>query len=111
MALGFALLPLGQSAIFAGATEIGIGFAVVMPNFVAIALALAPPDRRGLAGGILTTSVFLGQFCSPLVSLPSIAAIGFDGTFRGTTLLLAGLEFAAVMVGGVGVLRRALGRA
>ncbi len=106
MAFGFALLPSGFSAIFAGTTAIGIGFAIVMPNFVAIALALAPAGRRGIASGILTTSVFLGQFFSPFVSLPSISAFGFETTFLGTAVLLAGLAVVAAGVGSSGVWRR-----
>lgn len=99
MALGFALLSLGAGspAIFVGAIAIGIGFAIVMPNFVAIALALAPASRRGLAGGTLTTSVFLGQFLSPFLSIPAISAFGYDGAFQTAALSLATLATVAAV--------------
>ena len=95
MAAGFLLLPAGFGPIFAGLTAIGIGFAIVMPNFVAIALTLTPAHRRGLVGGLLTTSVFVGQFVSPFISLPSIATFGYDATFQATGLLLVALTLVA----------------
>lgn len=97
MAAGFALLALGSGgwAIFPGVALIGAGFAMVMPTFVALALALAPARRAGLAGGILTASVFLGQFLSPLASLPAIAAFGHGGTLGMVALLLSAMALTA----------------
>ncbi|QEL22611.1 MFS transporter [Bosea sp. F3-2] len=97
MALGFVLLPHADAVppLFAAALLIGAGYALVSPSFVALALNLAPPQSRGLAGGILTASIFIGQFCSPLVSTPLIAAHGYRGLFEGTALLLAGMALLA----------------
>jgi MFS family permease len=108
MALGFALLSMGATplAIFAGVAAIGAGYATVMPNFVAIALNLVPAGRRGMAGGILTTSVFLGQFFSPFLSIPVISALGYDGMFRRTAWLLTAMGLIGIMAQGVKVLRR-----
>ncbi len=93
MGAGFAILTMPQNwAAFAGAAAIGAGFATVMPNFVAIALNLAPAIKRGLVGGILTTAVFSGQFLSPLASLPAINIFGYSSVFGGTAL---GLGIAA----------------
>ena len=99
MALGFILLSFGAylPAIIGGSVAIGIGFALVVPNFVGIALQLAPSNKRGMAGGILTTAVFLGQFCSPFLSIPSISVYGFEGTYQGTALLLSIFAIAAIM--------------
>jgi MFS family permease len=98
MAAGFLLLILPQATLlsFAGAALIGAGYAVVSPSFVAITLNLAPPQRRGLAGGVLTASVFIGQFCSPLLSTPVILGFGYDGLFLGVTLVLAGMALVAL---------------
>ena len=115
LALGFALLALGftllaagsgRATIFAGAAAIGAGYATVLPNFVALALALAPARHRGLAGGILTTAIFLGQFCSPFLSIPAIDALGFGGTFGWTAALLAALALASGLAGALAALRR-----
>jgi len=105
MALGFVLLPHAAAVppLFAAALLIGAGYALVSPSFVALALNLAPQRSRGLAGGILTASIFIGQFCSPLASTPLIAAHGYRGLFEGTALLLAGM---ALLAGGATLLRR-----
>lgn len=102
MAAGFQLLILPQASLlsFAGAALIGAGYAVVSPSFVAITLNLAPPHRRGLAGGVLTASVFIGQFCSPLLSTPMILGFGYDGLFLGATVVLAAMA-AAALIGSV----------
>jgi MFS family permease len=102
MAAGFLLLILPQASLpsFAGAALIGAGYAVVSPGFVAITLNLAPPRRRGLAGGVLTASVFIGQFCSPLLSTPMISGFGYDGLFLGAAVVLAAMA-AAALTGGV----------
>lgn len=91
MALGFLLLPVAEThlRLFAAAAAIGAGYALVSPSFIALVLNLAPPTSRGLAGGIQTASIFVGQFCSPLVSTPVIARHGYDSLFHGTALLLA----------------------
>ena len=101
MALGFLLLPLATTApySFAATAAIGAGYALVSPCFIALALGLAPLRRRGLAGGLLTASVFIGQFCSPLLSMPLIARYGFDGLFHGIGLLLATMAIAAGAAG------------
>lgn len=103
MAIGFALLPFAAAApaLFTAALLIGAGYALVSPSFIAIALNLAPPSSRGLAGGILTASIFIGQFCSPLISTPLIAAHGYRGLFWNTALLLAAMAIAAGLAAGV----------
>ncbi|WP_156294308.1 MFS transporter [Serratia oryzae] len=110
LALGFMLIGCGVKPwiIFAGAAAIGAGYAMVSPNFVAIALNLAPERHRGLVGGMLTTSIFLGQFLSPWLSTPAIAAFGYSETFYGISLLLGVLAMATALVGGRELIRRLL---
>jgi MFS family permease len=101
MALGFALLALAAAPLgwFVAAAAIGAGYALVSPSFVTLALGLAPLRRRGLAGGVLTASVFIGQFCSPLLSTPLIAAYGYEGLFHIISSLAAAMAIAAVLKG------------
>lgn len=100
MALGFVLLTAQATMLspFSGAALVGAGYALVSPTFVALVLNLTPASRRGLGGGILTASIFIGQFCSPLLSTPLVSALGYDGLFRGASLLLASMASTAVAV-------------
>lgn len=97
MALGFLSLSGAASPplLFIAALLIGAGYALVSPSFVAMALYLAPRRSRGMAGGILTASIFIGQFCSPLVSTPLIASHGYGALFGGTAWLLAIMALVA----------------
>jgi len=101
MALGFLLLPFAWTnlLLFSAAAAIGAGYALISPSFIALVLNLAPPASRGLAGGIQTASIFIGQFCSPLVSTPLIARHGYDSLFHGTALLLTGMALAVTVAG------------
>ncbi|PSJ52722.1 MFS transporter [Pseudaminobacter soli (ex Li et al. 2025)] len=98
MAIGFLLLVLSPPLFltFAGAASIGAGYAFVSPTFVTITLNLAPSHRRGVAGGILTASVFIGQFCSPLLSTPAVSGFGYDGLFFGAVVVLTIMAIAAL---------------
>jgi MFS family permease len=109
MALGFLLLVTASAppSVFGAVAAIGAGYALVSPSFIALALNLAPPQKRGLAGGILTASIFIGQFCSPLLSTPLIAGYHYPGLFGGTAVLLAIMAATAVAAGGAKRLRRA----
>ncbi len=91
MAAGYGLLATAHGFALAlpAAVLIGISTGLVMPTFITIALDVSPPHRRGLAAGAITTSVYLGQFISPLISQPLIQAVGFAKTFALTAGVLA----------------------
>ncbi|MDH4985702.1 MFS transporter [Aminobacter anthyllidis] len=102
MALGFLLLVFAGTTpvLFAAAAAIGAGYALVSPSFVALTLNLAPLRHRGVSGGILTASIFIGQFVSPLLVTPLIAGHGYEALFSGIALLLAAMAIAAGAAGG-----------
>ncbi|MBQ0822469.1 MFS transporter [Microvirga sp. HBU67558] len=118
MALGFVLLALAATPLawFVAAAAIGAGYALVSPSFVTLALELAPIRRRGAAGGVLAASVFIGQFCSPLLSTPLVATYGYEGFFYITSSLAAAMAGAAVLraaalrLGGLSCLRGIYGK-
>ena len=99
MALGFLSLSGAASTplLFIAALLIGAGYALVSPSFVAMALDLAPRRSRGMAGGILSASIFIGQFFSPLASTPLIAAHGYGALFQSTAWLLAIMALTALL--------------
>jgi MFS family permease len=45
----------------------GLGVGLIMPNLNTWLLEIAPPEIRGSATGLLTTSIFAGQFISPVI--------------------------------------------
>ncbi len=60
---------------------IGMGFGLILVNTNAWFLSQVPPHKRGQAGGILTSSFFLGQFASPILFEPIITYYGISGLF------------------------------
>ena len=99
MAAGFALLAIAPSLLgMSGAgLLVGIGVGLVMPNFITLAFAVVPPHRRGVAGGIMTSAIFLGQFASPLISQPVLGMVGYPELLAGTASLLLALAAICLM--------------
>ena len=76
----------------------GICMGTIMPNFAAAAMLLAPPALRGRVSGLLVSSIFAGQFLSPIVSQPLITASGYGAAYAmvGVVVLIFGVvAFAA----------------
>lgn len=99
MAAGFAVLVMSktETAVFVGCAAIGAGYALTVPGFVALSLAATPPERRGRTGALLTGSVFLGQFLSPIFCSPAVAYWGWRSSGIGLAVILgfASVVFAA----------------
>jgi MFS family permease len=93
--LSFLLLSVAESyvGVLAAMAVSGVCMGTIMPNFAAAAMLLAPPARRGRVSGLLVSSIFAGQFLSPIVSQPLIAASGYGGAY--------GLVGAVVLVFGI----------
>lgn len=83
LAAGFAGLGMGHSLTVAMISTglIGAGLGMCMPTFITTALNVAPAHRRGLVTGLVTSSIFLGQFLSPLASQPLINHLSYSGAF------------------------------
>lgn len=99
-AAGFVVLAFatGLSLALVGAAIIGVATGFILPIFLSTALDLAPSHRRGMAAGATTTSIFLGQFLSPLLSEPLIHAIGFSKVFGIVAAALALLGIVSLFV-------------
>ena len=96
MAMSVGMLVLSQASSFGlvalGCALMGICMGLVMPNFMVTGLAFVPSDKRGLASGVLTSSIFIGQFVSPLVTSALISALAYSHFYlvtAGFTLTLA----------------------
>jgi MFS family permease len=83
MAAGYALIGVAASfgLVLAGVVLSGIGVGLFFPNSNVWVLTLAPPRLRGRLAGGLTASIFLAQFCSPLLLEPVVARASLGGAF------------------------------
>ena len=101
MALGFGLISLGRSftVVALGLGTAGIGLGLVMPNMTFCLTSATPVNMRGKILGGLTTSMFLGQFLSPLVSQPLSLAIGLNATYgtAGIAMVILAIAFMVLL--------------
>jgi MFS family permease len=93
MGLGYVIVGTAQSyaAVVGGLAVSGLGQGLLTPNMSNWAASLAPEAVRGRAMGLLTTSLFLGQFISPLLAQPLIGVVGLGGAFLVAAGLLSAL--------------------
>ncbi|MBW7864786.1 MAG: MFS transporter [Candidatus Hydrogenedens sp.] len=99
MGLGMAGLwwAAGIPSVLVSMAVFGSGMGWLMPANTFRLAELSPPRLRGRLMGILSSSLFLGQFVSPLFSQPLIARWGYGAAYgaAGLTLLAS---CAALMV-------------
>jgi MFS family permease len=98
--MGIGYLLIGQGTIWAqvlvGLAIAGLGLGIVMPNMNVWISAAVPDAFRGQALGGLSTSLFLGQFLSPIIAQPFTKLIGLGGVYAytGGILVVLALTFA-----------------
>jgi MFS family permease len=82
----------GYPQVVLALAAVGLGLGVTVPNLNAWLLSFVPAGRTGQVFGGLVFFVFLGQFVSPLVGQPLVAAGGVArGYLVGGAVLLAGV--------------------
>lgn len=100
---GYLIVATGQSYgwILAGMMIAGLGLGLLMPNLNVWLIAAAPEAIRGRLVGLLTMSLFLGQFMSPILLRPILTSWGTVGVFNvlgigmlGTMVLFAAYDLA-----------------
>jgi MFS family permease len=96
MALGYALIAAAPSypMILVGMAISGVGVGLFFPNGTVWTVALAHASMRGRVSGGLTASIFLGQFMSPILLQPVVAATSLAGAFGAAAALLAAASAA-----------------
>ena len=100
MALGYALISWASSygMVLVGLAIAGVGLGLLMPNMNLCLTSVTPDAFRGRVLSGITTSFFLGQFLSPLLSQPISYAIGLDRTYGLAAGLMALLTVAALVL-------------
>ncbi|MGQ3211048.1 MFS transporter [Shinella sp.] len=102
VSIGLSFLLLSGATSYAGVLTAlavsGICMGTIMPNFTAAAMLLTPPNLRGRISGLLVSSIFTGQFLSPIVSQPLITASGFGGAYAivGAVVLVLGIAATTI---------------
>jgi MFS family permease len=98
--MGIGYLLIGQSSnwaqVWVGLAVSGLGLGILMPNMTVWLSSAVADAGRGKALGWLSTSMFLGQFLSPIVTQPLTKSFGLGGTYAlvGAILTIVGLGFA-----------------
>jgi MFS family permease len=89
-------------AILPAALIVGCGLGIIMPTLGAAAMGLAADHNRGRVAGLLTASIFLGQFASPFASQPLAAGGSYAAAFGvgAAAVTAAALIALAVATGG-----------
>ena len=100
MGVGLVVVSLGSTyaVIVVGTAITGLGTGLQQPNLTSWIGSAVPDDLRGRALGGLTSSFFIGQFLSPVVSEPISSAVGL-----GTTFAIGGVVFLALAIISLGV--------
>ncbi|MGO2319115.1 MAG: MFS transporter [Vibrio toranzoniae] len=80
--MSLAMLVLSQTTSFGlvmlGCGLMGVCMGLIMPNFMVKSMELVPSAKRGLASGVLTSSIFIGQFISPFITSSLISEFGYS---------------------------------
>ncbi|AFY90912.1 MFS transporter [Chroococcidiopsis thermalis] len=99
MALGYESISFGAgyAVILLGLAIAGLGLGLLMPNMNFCLTSIAPGVARGRVLGGLTTSFFLGQFLSPLVSQPLTNFVGIAVTYRTAGIVMGIMAIAALV--------------
>ena len=96
IAAGYAAIAMTQTyaVVLLGAAVSGFGVGMLFPNAALWVTTLAPPRLRGRLLGMMTASIYLGQFFSPILVEPVVTAVGLSGAFgvaAAAALLVAAL--------------------
>ncbi|MFM9969426.1 MAG: MFS transporter [Burkholderiales bacterium] len=94
VAVGYGLIATTHSyaMVLVGTAISGFGAGVLFPNAAMWVTTLAPPRLRGRLLGMMTASMYLGQFFSPILVEPAVAAVGLSGAFALAALGAIGMS-------------------
>jgi MFS family permease len=100
IALGYGLIAwaVNYPIILLGLAITGVGLGLLMPNMNFYLTSIAPDNLRGRVLSGITTSFFLGQFLSPLLSQPLSKSIGLGSTYGVAALVMLCLTGAVMLL-------------
>lgn len=98
---GFLVLFLAPDigTLVAGLLVIATGLGTLAPNLNNWVVTVASADNRGRFAGFLTTSLFLGQFVSPILTQPIVNAVGIQRTFAAIAIVTVPIAIAYYLGG------------
>jgi predicted MFS family arabinose efflux permease len=98
MGIGYAVVTLSSdyAGVIAGLAVTGLGLGLQLPAFNTWAAAAVPDGLRGRALGGLTSALFVGQFCSPILTRPLVEQVGLDRTYGIIGLAMVGLAVVLI---------------
>jgi MFS family permease len=100
IALGYGLIAwaVNYPIVLLGLAITGVGLGLLMPNMNFYLTSIAPDNLRGRVLSGITTSFFLGQFLSPLLSQPLSKSIGLGSTYGVAALVMLCLTGAVMLL-------------
>lgn len=100
IAVGYGFISLAKSffVVMGGLAITGLGLGALMPNMNFCLTSIIPRMARGRVLGGLTTSFFLGQFCSPLISQPLSLKVGLSTTYGAGSVMMLVMSLITVIM-------------
>jgi MFS family permease len=100
IAIGYGFISLAKSypVVMGGLAITGLGLGMLTPNMTFCLTSITPTLARGRVLGGLTTSFFLGQFCSPLISQPLGLKVGLSATYGAGALMMLAMSVITVIM-------------
>jgi len=100
MAIGFALTSWATSygMVLGAMVFVGFGIGMMIPNTNLWVMQIAPPEIRGKVIGKLTMFWFMGQFLSPIITLPLAKRFSLPSIFMLAAILLSVLALTFLIL-------------
>ncbi|RUT07024.1 MFS transporter [Dulcicalothrix desertica PCC 7102] len=100
IAVGYGFISLAKSfpVVMGGLAITGLGLGLLTPNMTFCLTSITPQMARGRVLGGLTTSFFLGQFCSPLISQPLSLKVGLSATYGAGAVMMLVMSLITVIM-------------
>ncbi len=94
------MFPIAYWVFIVGLVLSGLGVGIMLPNVNIWTVKDTPERVRGRALSILSSTLFLGAFLSPIINDPIISKIGFSNIFLiGSIVFFTLISVPIVLIG------------